>query len=72
MYFVYGTRTQSGQPRPLGVATFETSWFTETTEYPRRERLTIYLDLSSEQPARAPGRDRASQRSRMIGESLPR
>lgn len=49
MCLVYGTRSQSEPPRPLGVATFETSWFTETTDYPRREHLSIYLDLSSEQ-----------------------
>jgi len=35
--------------RPLGIATMETSWSVETTDYARREPLSAYLDLSSEQ-----------------------
>jgi hypothetical protein len=46
--FVSVGRTQA-DVRPLGVATMETSWYVETTDYARREALCAYLDLTFEQ-----------------------
>ncbi len=46
--FVWAGRTQA-DVRPLGVATMETSWYVETTDYARRDTVSAYLDLSFEQ-----------------------
>jgi hypothetical protein len=46
--FAYAGISQSGS-KPLGTAHPETSWFTSTTDHPRRDLLGIYIDLAGEQ-----------------------
>lgn len=45
----YATTSQSTPTRPLGVPVPETSWHLTTTDHPRKEYLSLYLDLTGEQ-----------------------
>jgi hypothetical protein len=41
--------TSASALKPLAIASPETSWWTHTTDDPRREFLSLYVDLASEQ-----------------------
>jgi hypothetical protein len=47
--FAYAATSQAASTKPLARAVAETSWWTHTTEDARREFLSLYIDLTSEQ-----------------------
>jgi len=47
--FVWATASPSGTVLPLGVAVPETTWFSTTQDFARRDHLLLNLDLSGEQ-----------------------
>jgi hypothetical protein len=49
--FVYAGTSPAGALKPLGIAVAETNWFASTADDPRRQFLSLYLDLSGEQLA---------------------